>query len=65
MLLLIANDGPLGPEWLDRPPKGDWEGHRECHIGGDFLLAYKFDGSGKTWLVVFVRAGTHTDLFNE
>ena len=35
-MLLIANDGPLGPEWLDHPLRGDWEGHRECHIGGDF-----------------------------
>jgi mRNA interferase YafQ len=23
MLLLIANDGPLGPEWLDHPLGGD------------------------------------------
>ena len=30
MLLLIANDGPLGPEWLDHPLGGDWAGHREC-----------------------------------
>ncbi len=30
MLLLIANDGPLGAEWLDHPLKGNWEGHREC-----------------------------------
>lgn len=37
MLLLIANDSPLGPEWLDHPLGGDWDGHRECHIGGDFL----------------------------
>lgn len=33
MLLLIANDGPLGQEWLDHPLGGDWDGHRECHIG--------------------------------
>ena len=65
MLLLIANDGPLGPEWLDHPLKGDWEGHGECHIGGDFLLAYRLDGSGRAGFVVFVRAGSHTDLFNE
>ncbi len=65
MLLLIANDGPLGPEWLDHPLKGDWAGHRECHVGGDFLLAYKLDDSGKTDLVVFVRAGTHAELFGE
>jgi mRNA interferase YafQ len=63
MLLLIANDGPLGPEWLDHPLGGDWEGHRECHIGGDFLLTYKIDDGGKGGSIVFVRAGTHADLF--
>jgi mRNA interferase YafQ len=63
MLLLIANDGPLGPEWLDHPLGGHWQGHRECHIGGDFLLAYKLDVSAKHGLIVFVRAGTHADLF--
>ncbi len=63
MLLLIANDGPLGQGWLDHPLGGDWDGHRECHIGGDFLLAYTLEDSGKTGLVVFVRAGTHAELF--
>ncbi len=63
MLLLIANDAPLGPEWLDHPLGGDWEGHRECHVGGDFLLAYKLDNSNKFELIVFVRAGTHAELF--
>ena len=65
MLLLIANDGPLGAEWVDHPLKGDWQGHRECHVGGDFLLIYKLDDVGKSGLVVFVRTGTHTDLFSE
>jgi mRNA interferase YafQ len=37
MMLLIANDAPLGPEWFDHPLKGEWADHRECHIGGDFL----------------------------
>jgi len=63
MFLIIANDGPLGPQWQDHPLAGDWVGHRECHIGGDFLLAYKLADSGKTGEVVFVRAGTHADLF--
>lgn len=61
MLLLIANDAPLGPEWLDHPLKGDWADHRECHVGGDFLLIYQLDGD----TVIFVRAGTHADLFEE
>lgn len=63
MMLLIAHDGSLRPEWLDHPLSGEWAGHRECHIGGDFLLAYKLDGSEKQGLIVFVRAGTHADLF--
>lgn len=64
MLLLIANDAPLAPEWLDHALKGDWVGHSECHIGGDFLLAYKLDESSKTGMVIFVRAGTHAELFS-
>ena len=28
MLLLIANDNPLGPEWLDHALSGDWIDHR-------------------------------------
>ena len=42
MTLLIANDGPLPPEWLDHP----------------------LDDSGKSGLVVFVRSGTHSELFS-
>jgi len=59
MLLLIANDGPMAPEWFDHPLKGDWADHRECHIGGDFLLIYQIDADR----VNFVRAGTHAELF--
>jgi mRNA interferase YafQ len=40
MILLIANDEPSGPEWLDHALKGEWADHRECHVGGDFLLIY-------------------------
>ena len=45
-MLLVANDGPLGPEWLDHSLAGDWADHRECHVGGDFLLIYRLDGRG-------------------
>jgi len=64
MLQLIANDAPLGPEWKDHPLKGGWAGHRECHIGGDFLLIYELDDTvGKGGSLVFVRIGTHSELF--
>ena len=61
MLLLIGNDAQLGPEWLDHPLKGNWADHRECHIGGDFLPIYRLDGNA----IIFVRAGTHSELFEE
>ena len=61
MLLLVSNEAPLGPEWLDNPLKGDWADHRECHIGGDFLLIYQASVSA----IVFVRIGTHSELFEE
>lgn len=40
MLLLIENNEPLPPEWQDHALTGEWLNHRECHIGGDFLLIY-------------------------
>ncbi len=63
MLLLVANDEPLGAEWKDHALNGEWLGTRECHIGGDFLLAYRLDDTAKPGVVFFVRAGTHADLF--
>ncbi|RVU04642.1 type II toxin-antitoxin system YafQ family toxin [Novosphingobium umbonatum] len=64
MLLLIANDAPLPPEWRDHALKGEWAGTRECHIGGDFLLIYEVDDTaGPGGTLVFVRAGTHSELF--
>ena len=63
MLSLIAADAPLGPEWLDHPLQGEWRGSRECHIGGDFLLIYRLADAPASELLVFVRAGTHADLF--
>jgi len=61
MLLLIANEAPLGPEWRDHPLKGEWADHHECHIGGDFLLIYQANDTR----IIFVRIGTHSDLFEE
>ena len=60
MILLIANDAPLGAEWLDHVLKGEWADHRECHIGGDFLLIYQLENNA----INFVRAGTHSELFS-
>ncbi len=59
VILLIANDAPLGAEWLGHALKDEWADHRECHIGGDFLLIYQVEGN----VINFVRSGTHSELF--
>ncbi len=63
MLLLIENTAPLGPEWRDHGLSGNWLNYRECHIGGDFLLIYKLDNSDGDQRIIFVRTGTHAELF--
>lgn len=61
MALIMGRDRQLGPEWRDHPLKGDRAGERELHIGGDFLIIYRMDRDG----VIFVRIGSHADLFDE
>lgn len=61
MTLLIANEGPLPAEWLDHELEGEWADHRECHAKGDLLLIYQLKDDS----VIFVRAGTHSELFGK
>src|SRR6218665_2906711 len=42
---------------------GEAGGLRECYVGVYFLLAYNLDDNAKHASVVFVRTGTHADLF--
>jgi mRNA interferase YafQ len=60
LMTLIILKKKLGPEWSDHELKGsEWNGAREAHIGGDFLLVYTCDDK----FVEFVRLGTHSELF--
>ena len=61
MWRLIAGDFPLEDHWRDHLLEGDWAGFRECHVGGDFLLIYWLDATGRK--IEFVRTGSHADLF--
>lgn len=42
MMLLIADDAPLGPEWLDHPLKGDWADQLGRRFGGVCSHGYAF-----------------------
>lgn len=62
MVLLIANDAPLPPEWKDHQLKGTLSDIRECHIKGDLLLTYKIETYNGDSLITFMRVGTHSEV---
>ena len=59
VLLALVSGLTLPPSNKDHALKGDYIGHRECHISPDWLLIYRIDEP----YIVFVRTGTHSDLF--
>jgi len=61
VIKMIINEEPLPPKHCDHPTHGKWEGSRDCHIQGDWVLIYKIDEAAHT--VTFQRTGSHSDLF--
>ena len=51
----------LPEEYHDYALKGNYIGHRECHITPDWLLIYKIEQDILT--LSLTRTGTHSDLF--
>lgn len=51
----------LSPKNRDHALKGNYSGHRECHISPDWLLIYQIDGNE----IYLDRTGTHADLFGK
>ncbi len=63
MQLLIDNRAPLPPEYKEHPLKGNWGDCRDCHIRGDWVLIYRIVETPQGEEIVFVRTGTHAELF--
>jgi mRNA interferase YafQ len=57
----ISEQMPLSPRLKDHPLSNNWGGHRELHLEPDWLLVDKL--VIKTKIVIFVRLGTHSDIF--
>ena len=55
----ILAEIPLPPSCEDHALEGKYAGHRDCHIEPDWILIYRKTKNG----VMFVRLGTHSDLF--
>ena len=58
---MLCKPVPLSEEYSDHALKGEYLGHRECHIAPDWLLIYKIEKNIET--VSLTRTGTHSDLF--
>lgn len=57
----LANEEAPERRYRDHTLTGAWDGFRECHMEPDWLLIYWIVGDE----IVFVRTGTHSDLFEE
>ncbi len=58
---ILRIPAPLPPAYKPHPLSGEWEGHNECHIQGDWLLIYRVVGNE----LRIDRTGTHSDLFGK
>ena len=58
---ILAAGEVLPPSYRDHDLIGNWKGHRECHVRGDWLLIYRIEGNDL--VLVLARTGSHSDLF--
>jgi mRNA interferase YafQ len=59
VIRMLANGQRLPPKYGDHGLGGKWNGCRDCHVRGDWVLIYEIT---KTELILH-RFGTHSDLF--
>ena len=58
---LLREDIELPPQYKDHPLKGNFVGHRDCHIEPDWVLIYFKNESAL--VLSMTRTGTHGDVF--
>lgn len=62
VLSYLIKQENLPPKYRDHELTGNYKGFRECHINPDWLLVYEVRED--ELILVLVRTGTHSDLFN-
>ena len=58
---LLASGKEIPTNYHDHALIGNWLGHRECHLRGDWLMIYRLEDNAL--VLVLVRTGSHSDLF--
>lgn len=56
----LRNGEPIPKEYRPHMLIGDYIGHMECHIEGDFLLIWIDKASN---VIKLIRLGSHSELF--
>ena len=59
----LAAGDTLEARYRVHPLRGNYVGHMECHIEPDFLLIWYYAIEADGTVIVFVRTGSHADLF--
>ena len=59
LLDLLVREDPLAARHRDHALRGPWNGYREAHIEGDWLLIYRVQGRD----LLLARTGSHSELF--
>lgn len=57
---ILIDGKPLDASYRPHTLSGQYKTHWECHIEPDFLLIWHYAPNNE---IVFVRTGTHADLF--
>ncbi len=56
---LITSGEKLPARYKDHPLKGNWRGHRGCHLRPDILVIYRIANDE----ITFVRINSHSEIF--
>jgi mRNA interferase YafQ len=61
VMKMIISEDALPKELRDHKLIGNYQGRRECHLAGNWLLIYKLEDDS----VIFERTGSHSELFTK
>ncbi len=60
----LGNGEKLDTSYNDHALKGSWEGYRDCHVEGDWVLIYRIDRNPNGMeMITFEQTGNHSNIF--
>jgi len=63
LMKMLIDEVPLPENYCDHALHGDWQGFRDCHVEGDWILVYQIERVGSEEVVIFCATDNHSNLF--